>query len=392
MFLTRAFKRLKGVVTIKVIGKKAEKLINIAMERKIPVWNVKRKKDYLIMSLTIDGYKELWYVCRKINIPIKIINKKGAPFLLNKLRRRKVFAIGLILFILTLYTLSSFIWFIEVEGLETINSQEFFEVLNEHNLKRGTFKYNLDIDDLEQQLKLRFREIAWVSVNLVGTQAVVEVVEKDTADEIHIGASNIIAKKDGVITKILVLSGQRAVDIGQTVAKNQVLVKGQIFNEQSRTHMLVRSFAIVEGRIWYEGYGEALPRETIYHQTGKTSEVKYLSLFGKKIRISAKEIPFEKFDRKESIQSLRIRTSRIPVKLITHTFFEVKGTEVKYNINEMERLAKDRAINEARRQVPEGIEIVNKTVNILEKSEEIVRVKVILETIEEIGKTQRIIN
>ena len=392
MFLSSVFNRLKGFVTIKVFGKKAERLINIAMERNVPVWNVRRKKDYLIMNLSIDGYKELWFVCRKLHIPIRIVKKKGGPFLLHKLCRRKVFAIGLILFILTLYILSSFIWFVNVEGLETIDPQEFNEFIHEQDLKRGTFKYSIDTDHLEHQLKLRFKEMAWVSVNVTGTQVLVEVVEKDPAEVTEKGPSNIIAAKDGVITKILVLSGQREVEVGQTVAKNQILVTGQMFNEESRTHMLVRSFGIIEGKVWYEGYGEALPRETNYEETGNTSEVKYINLFGKRIRISKKDIPFEKYSRKESIQSLRIRTSRVPVELITHTYYEVKGKEVNYSTNEMERLARDRAVANAETKVPEGVEIVNKTVNILERTDKIVRIKVILETIEEIGKIQRINN
>lgn len=377
---------------IKVFGKKAERLINIAMERKIEIWNIRRKKDYLIMSLTVAGYKELWHVCRKLNIPIRIVKKKGGPFLLNKLWRRKVFAIGLILFILTLYIISSFIWFVEVQGLETIDHLEFQEFIAQNDLKRGKFKYNIDTDDLEQNIKLRFNEIAWVSVNIIGTQVLVEIVEKDPAQVTEKGPSNIIAAKDAVITKILVLSGQKEVEQGQTVAKNQVLITGQMFNEESRTHMLVRSFGIVEGKVWYEGYGEAFPKETVYEMTGNSKEVKYLNIFGKKIRISKNNVPFEKYSKTENIQSLKVKTSRVPIELITHTYFEVKGNKVKYTTNEMERIATDRAIKNAGSKVPEGVEIVNETVNIIERSGTIVRVRVILETIEEIGKIQRINN
>lgn len=392
MLILGLFRRLRGYLTIRVFGKKAEKLINIAIERGINIWNIKRKNGSLIMNISIDGYKELWFVCRKLNIPMRIIKKKGGPFLLHKLWRRKVFAIGIILFILALYLFSSFIWFVDVIGLENIDKAEFYQFIEEENLKVGTFKYGIDTAELEHKLMVRFNEIAWVSVNITGTQVLVEVAEKDPAEVTEKGPSNIIAAKDGVITKILVLSGQNMVEVGDTVAQNQVIVSGQLFNEETRTHMQVRSFGIVEAKVWYEGYGEALPRETEYKETGKSTQVKYLNVFGRRIRISKKNIPYEHYITQETTEYVNIRTSRIPVGLVTMTYHEVKAEQTRYSANEMERLARDRAVENAQNKVPEGVEIVNKSVNIIERSGTIVRVKVILETIEEIGKLQRINN
>ncbi|SES66789.1 sporulation protein YqfD [Anaerobranca gottschalkii] len=390
MFLIQLMKKLKGYVTVKVMGKKGERFINLAMRMDVELWNIKREKDYLILNLSIAGYRKMWQQCRKENIPIKIIRKKGGPFLLHKLRKRKVFSVGLILFILVIYIISSFIWFVDVTGLETIDYNQFSTFLKEQNLKVGTFKYFIDTEKLEQNIKLAFPQIAWVSINVRGTQVLVEVVEKEGEEATEKGPANLIAVKDGVITKILVLSGQQEVNVGDTVAKNQLLISGQLFNEETRTHMLVRAFGIVEARVWYEGYGEALQQESLYKKTGNSVAVKYIEVFGKKIRISKKNIPYEKYSKGITVNRLAIKDSPLPFKVVIERYYEIKEEKNKYNITQMERLARERAIENAMKKVPDGVEIVNKTVNIIERSGKIVRVKVILETIEDIGKIQRI--
>ncbi len=390
MIISRIINYLRGYVTVKVIGKKAEKLINIAVERDIELWNIRRKNNYILIDLSIKGYKELWKICRRISLPMKIEKKRGLPFLLHKLWKRKIFAIGIILFILSLYILSSFVWFVEVEGLENIDEGEFTQFIKENDLKPGTLKMNLDTEDLEHKLRVHFTDIAWVSINITGTQVKVEVVEKDGGEITEKGPSNVVAKKDGMITKILALSGQPEVKVGQVVAKNQVLITGQMFNEESRTHMLVRSFGVVEAKVWYEGYGEALPEETEFVETGNSVTIKYLNIFGRKVKISGKSNPFERFNTLESVRPMQIRTSKLPVELITITYNEVVGEIKKRDVNQLEELAYNRALAAAERNIPENIEVENKTITIIEKNDTIVRVKVVLETIEEIGKVQAI--
>lgn len=390
MFILSLLYFLKGYVTIRVYGRKAERLINIAIERKIHLWNIRRGNKYIRLNLTINGYKELWYVCRKLNIQIRLTKKRGFPFLLHKLLRRKIFAFGLVLIILTLYLLSSFIWFVEIKGIETIDNQEFTQYLKDNNLSPGVFKIKIDSADLEQKLIVKYPEIAWVSINITGTQVLVEVVEKDPADVSEKGPSNLIASKDGVINKILVLSGERQVEQGQTVTKGQVLVTGQMFNEESRTHMQVRSFGIVEALVWYDGYGEAKNEETVYTATENTHKVTYISALGRKIKVPGKQVPFEKYNQIEEIDVLKIGKSKLPIQVITVTYNEVVSKKVKYNPNQMETLARERAIEAAEAKLPKDISVEDKTITVIEKDANIVRVKVILETIEDIGQIQRI--
>ena len=390
MFLVNLMYFLKGYVSIKVFGRKAEKFINIAIERNIGLWNIKRKNNHISMNISIKGYKELWFVARKLNIPIRLVKKRGFPFLLHKLWRRKVFAFGLILFILTLYILSSLIWFVEVEGLQTINHKEFTEFIKEENLKVGKFKFHVDSDGLEHKLIVKYPEIAWVSVNITGTQVLVEVVEKDPAAASEKGPSNIIAARDGVISRILALSGQEEVVEGQTVIKGQTLITGQMFNKETRTHMLVRSFGIVEAKVWYEGYGEAKNEEKEYNETGNTYIVTYVNTFGKRLKIPKKPVPFEKYTRVEEINPLKIGKSKLPIGIITITYNEIKMKEVKHNIKAMETIAYQRALEAVKHKLPKGTKIENETITVIEKDPKIVRIKVILESIEDIGKLQRI--
>ena len=85
MFLKIIFSYLLGYLRITVEGYYIERFINICQNKKILIWNLKREKGVkLFFNIGIKDFKSLKQISRKTNCKIKIIRKKGIPFLLHR--------------------------------------------------------------------------------------------------------------------------------------------------------------------------------------------------------------------------------------------------------------------------------------------------------------------
>ena len=67
------------------------------------------------------------------------------PFIFNKYKKRKIFAVGLAIVIISVIALSKFVWNVEIVGNEKkINVEEIMIIANENGLKVGELKNKID--------------------------------------------------------------------------------------------------------------------------------------------------------------------------------------------------------------------------------------------------------
>lgn len=216
-----------GYVNISVEGYFIERFINMCISKKIFLWNIKREKStYLHANINIKDFKRIKQVSRKTKCKITIQSKKGFPFILNKYRKRKVFAIALIIIIIEIISTSRFIWNIEITGNEKIETQKLIQELNDKGITVGNKKSKIDTDEIIRKIRLERDDIAWMSIDLNGTNAIVKIVEKtekpDIIDESEY--CSIVSNKSGVITKINAKTGTSLVKEGDVVTEGMILV------------------------------------------------------------------------------------------------------------------------------------------------------------------------
>jgi len=116
----------------------------------------------------------------------------------------------MLLFIsMLMYILSNFIWNIEINGLENLNKEDIIESLEKNGLKVGSKKNNVIPKEIVNNIRLQREDIAWIGIEIKGTNAKVEIVEATEKPDIikEDEYCNIIANKKGVITKINALNG-----------------------------------------------------------------------------------------------------------------------------------------------------------------------------------------
>ncbi len=128
--------------------------------------------------------------------------------------------------------MQSFVWTIEVNGIVTISESSFREALREEGLSCGTFKSGVDLSTLQRSIMKDTKEIGWMSVNIIGTKAEVEIKEKEFKPHI-LEASvpcNIKAQRDGVILRMNTKYGTAVMSPGSAVIKGSLLVSGVLEN------------------------------------------------------------------------------------------------------------------------------------------------------------------
>ena len=198
-----------GYMTIEVEGYFIERFINICNSKNIFLWNMKKINSTIIrVNIGIRDFKKLKTIIRKTKCRVKIRNKKGIPFILHKYKKRKIFFLLFALIIITIIILSNFIWNIEITGNENIPTEEILAILQENNFKTGTSKIGLNTKSIVEQIRLNRQDVAWVGIEVKGTNAIVKIVEADLKPDIipEDEYCNIIATKDGMIVKVNALN------------------------------------------------------------------------------------------------------------------------------------------------------------------------------------------
>ena len=107
MFFRILIKYILGYINIKIEGYFVEKFINKCINENIFFWNVKREKSTIVYINTgIKDFKRLCRIARECKCKIQIKEKKGLPFILNRYRKRKIFAFFVILIAILLIVTS----------------------------------------------------------------------------------------------------------------------------------------------------------------------------------------------------------------------------------------------------------------------------------------------
>lgn len=390
MQVIKTWNYLRGYVIIKVEGLTLERFLNLAATNDIYLWDIKRVNyTVLEMKASIEGFKALKEVIKKVGCRVEIIEKKGLPFILYKLRARKMLGFGILIFLGLIIFLSSFIWNIEVTGNEKIKTQDIIKVLEKENIKSGIIKYNIDKDYTKHFLLDQFDNFSFVSVDIKGTKLIIEVKEQDLPPEkIDIATPcNIVANKKGVIVKVIARNGNAVVRKGDIVDKGDVLISGVISDENSGEYIFVHSDGEVLAKTVYSYRLDEPIIKSIKEETGRSMEMRELKFGEKGLRFSKGEIPFK--DYIEEVREVKLfkKNTNLPIKLLVYEYKEVEIKETKQNIDFLKKSTHIKAVKELNKELPEKAQIESKDVKYYVE-DGILSTVVVIEVIEDIGEKQ----
>lgn len=384
---------LSGYVIFTFTGGFSDKFINLCYEQNINIKNIIYTDKTLTARCSINSYKRIHRVALKCGGKVKIIKKRGLPFLLHPLKGRWGVFAGLLLFVLMTSFLSGYIWNITVVGNNTLQEAAIVDFLAQNGFTTGRRWAQTDKENLEFAVMAEFDEVSWISINKFGCLAQVEIreaTEKPTVvDDTKI--TNVTAVKDGIIVSVTALGGWEAVKPGEAVTKGDLLISGVYepadeYQELQRNH-----YAHAHGTVMAKTENKIsvnIPREqskkTVTHQ----KEYKSFYFFGV-------EIPFGIKSKEENYQSdfqktyLVINDFRLPIGIFTETRSYYSTQKEKITDEELEKLAQAELENRKKDEL-KNCEILGENID-TEISENGILLTASYSLLEDIGEEKEII-
>lgn len=240
-----------------VTGEETLRFVNLCRNNGIELRHLVRRENAIQMEIDAKNFKKLRPLVRKTHVKIHILNQHGPAFFFYRHKRRWWFLLGMTVFAGMIYILSLFVWQIDIDGNRKYTDALILQALAQMDVKTGCRKSEIDLPEIEEELRIMYNEITWVSASITGTKLQIELREGDLKISGSSGGgktgnvkrvenrennpktqngesetdlpANLVADEDAIITNLVVRRGTAAVRYGDEVKKGDVLIEGKVY-------------------------------------------------------------------------------------------------------------------------------------------------------------------
>ena len=240
-----------------VTGEETLRFVNLCRNNGIELRHLVRRENAIQMEIDAENFKKLRPLVRKTHVKIHILNRHGPAFFFYRHKRRWWFLLGMTVFAGMIYMLSLFVWQIDIDGNRKYTDALILQALAQMDVKTGCRKSEIDLPKIEEELRIMYNEITWVSASIAGTKLQIELREGDLKISGSSGGgqtgnvkrvenrennpktqngesetdlpANLVADEDAIITNLVVRRGTVAVRYGDEVQKGDVLIEGKVY-------------------------------------------------------------------------------------------------------------------------------------------------------------------
>jgi len=247
---------LWGYVTIEISGFGVERFISSAISKNVIFWDMHRDGGKFVARVTLKDFKRLDEVSQKTGSSVVALNHHGLPPVFASLKKRVFLVFGGAAFVLGLILLTSFIWRIDIEGTQRLDPAEMLVFLEQEGFALGNFRHRIPYREIENLLLLQFDDIAWVSLSVTGTRALISIIET-IYQPLEIPPehpADIVAAKDGIIVYMATSAGQPQFRPGDVVAAGDVIVSGQLVLGSAEEGNLSFAYTVASSEVWARVY------------------------------------------------------------------------------------------------------------------------------------------
>ena len=245
--------QVRGLVT----GEETLRFVNLCRNNGIELRHLVRRENAIQMEIDAENFKKLRPLVRKTHVKIHILNRHGPAFFFYRHKRRWWFLLGMTVFAGMIYILSLFVWQIDIDGNRKYTDALILQALAQMDVKTGCRKSEIDLPEIEEELRIMYNEITWVSASIAGTKLQIELREGDLKISGSSGGgqtgnvkrvenrennpktqngesetdlpANLVSDEDAIITNLVVRRGTVAVRYGDEVKKGDVLIEGKVY-------------------------------------------------------------------------------------------------------------------------------------------------------------------
>lgn len=371
-------------IKLKIFGKNSDYFLNILISKNINFIVNEKTKKYLIITVSDRDYKKIKEI--KTSYKIKTIQVYGILYIKYLLKNYLSFIISFFICICLLLITSNLVLDIEIVSSNNNIKKMILEDLNVRGISKYKFKVNYDerVRIINEILEEENDSLEWLEIEEYGTKYIINIVErvKKTEEEECI-PSNIVAKKDAIVTKIEAYSGEVLTAVNRSVKKGDILISGNIYNKEDIVNVKC-SKGKVFGEVWYQVFVD-LPKH--YHEEYVTGNVE------KRIGVD-----FFNYSSKSSYKNYKRKDFNIynnkllPIRLFYTEYLETIVIDKNFNINNVDQYALDKATKKLSNKLGNEDKIILKKILKKEENNSRIIVGVFFKVNEDITKVENIID
>lgn len=344
--LISLFRYIQGYLRIRITGYSPERFLNLCKNKKIEVWGLESSHNAYEMYIKVSGFRKLKPILKKTKTKVTILERFGLPFFFHNYRKRKLFFIGSGLCILIIYSLTFFIWNIDLEGNHMITDDVLMEYLESENIKHGMFKSKVDCEQIVKDIRKNFDDIIWVSASMEGTRLFIHVKENtDTFEESteEEEPCDIVANESGVVVSIVTRNGVPQVKVGDTVTEGDVLVSGTVDVLNDAKEVVTQHYVEADADIILETtvqYEDSIAKQYSKKKyTNKERKIFFLKLGDYTLHLGFRKNSFKNYDLHTDETQLKLGENfYLPIFVGSKEILEYKLETLEYSQEEMENL------------------------------------------------------
>lgn len=248
--ILRLCRRAAGEVRICVTGASLTRFLNACAEGGVMLRQMERTAwNCMEAAVSLRDFRRLPSCMGRTGCRVRIVERRGLPFVLARLLPRTALLCGLALFCALVCLVGTRVWEIRTDISPSLDRDAVMEKLEELGVGIGTPLRAINTPSIRRQMMIWEPEISFFALNLRGNSLTVTAhagaQPPETADDTEL--VSIVAKRDGVIASVEALRGAAMVSAGDAVRKGDVLIDGCVLptREGGKAHF-VRS----DGRVY----------------------------------------------------------------------------------------------------------------------------------------------
>ena len=311
---------MKHYVKVKIKTKDKSKALLKLNSLGVDIKNIEYLSDSLVLEIDNKDIKRVKKYL--FSYKLEIIEDRGIYKIIKELKKNILLIVGLIFSIIIFLILTNII----------------LEALNEAGVKPLSFKKSYDeYETIIKNIKEEYKDkIEWLEIDVEGMVINVRVEKRIITNvEENNNYCHIVAKKSGIVKKILTRKGVAQVGINDYVNKDDILINGQIkVGEEVKNN--VCSDGEIIGEVWYKAQAN-IPLE--YEEINKTGKWRFNIM----VNDGLNDYLILKSRVKESL-----KTEKKLFKVFGLTFYLVKEYEIK---KETKTYSTEEALKKAQEEI-----------------------------------------
>ena len=359
------FKKILGYHRMLIPRSYCEQFLNLCMRYGFFYYDIliDKEQSQVYIDIPLSQRKNVVSACHAWQIRISDGRSYGLPVRIWSCRKRWGLIAGACVSIAIFCLAQGVVWRIDVAGNKRLSKEEIVETLNQNGLSVGNIIKKLDANSLEQRVMINDDDIAWISINIVGTVARVEVIERIDTDikEKEANPANLVSRFDAQIVSIEVYTGFTCIKEGDFVRSGDLLASG-IYESEKAPLRYTRASGSVYGRITQTFEIEIPLVQSQKALTGKKVSKKTLIFFGKPIKFftNYRNLPIT-YDIMNYVYTFNpFSLGELPISLSVDEYYEYEMVEIEISEEEAMEQAYEVLYQKINAKLPQA-QILKKT-------------------------------